>query len=395
MDFTYLKQFMDKLALEKSPGNAIEIFKDGKRVFKYAAGLSDVENNVSMTGEEYFNIYSCSKITTVTAAMQLIERGIIIPSDPLSDYIPEYKEMYVKDENGNVDKAKNVITVADLFRMTAGFTYDLSSGGIKKARELTGGKMDTATVARCIASDVLSFEPGTKWQYSLCHDVLAGLVSIVSGMPFREYVKKNIFEPLGMKDTVYHTTPEIEAKTAEQYTFVPNGSDENFDVVEAQMFGNATDGRLKNIGKKVNGFILGPEYDSGGAGITTTVSDYNKLLTALANFGLGLSGERILARGSVELLRTNTLSDKLLPYFSWRQLKGYGYGYGVRTLIDKAAAGSVGNIGEFGWGGAAGATALVDPKIDMAFFFVQHTCNPREEYYQPRLRNVVYNCIER
>lgn len=131
----------------------------------------------------------------------------------------------------------------------------------------------------------------------------------------------------------------------------------------------------------------------GGAGIITTVSDYEKLLAALANGGLGLNGERILSAYSIELLKTNRLTAELLKDYNWKAKVGCGYGLGVHTHMSPAESGLISNIGEFGWGGAAGASAIVDTKANLAVFYVQHTLNPREEYYQPRLRNVVYSCL--
>lgn len=392
MDFSNVKNFMDKLSREKVPGNAVEIYLGGKRVFSYASGYSNLESKTSMTGSEHLFIYSCSKLTTVTAAMQLLERGEILATDPLYDYIPEYREMYINRGNGEFEKAKNPILIKHLFNMTAGFSYNMNTDAFKKARELTGGRMNTDVVARCIASDPLSFEPGTRWQYSLCHDVLAGLVSIVSGKSFRDYVKENIFEPLGMNNSYYHVNEKILSNMAEQYSFVPKGQDTNFDIVEAQKYGKTNEGTIVNVGKR-NSHIHGEEYDSGGAGIITTVGDYALLTAALAGYGKGINGERILSKGSVELMRTNTLGEEQLKNFNWAQVCGYGYGYGVRTLIDKANAGSVGNLGEFGWGGAAGATALIDPEAELGVFYAHHMLNPREEYYQPRLRNVIYSCL--
>ena len=139
-------------------------------------------------------------------------------------------------------------------------------------------------------------------------------------------------------------------------------------------------------------FRSGPAYDNGGGGITTTINDYSKFCVALANGGVGATGEKILSAGTIDLLRTNQLNSEQIKTFTWPQLKGYGYGLGVRTLIDKAA-GTTGNVGEFGWGGAAGATVLVDPELKLSVFYAHHMLNPQEDYYQPRLRNVVYSCI--
>ncbi|MBQ8509950.1 MAG: beta-lactamase family protein [Clostridia bacterium] len=393
MNFTNLKNFIDRMADRRTPGNAITVYKDGQLVYQYAAGVADIDSGRVLTGGEYYNIYSCSKVMTVTAAAQLLERGVFLLTDPLHEYIPEYKNMRVRQKDGTLVDAQKPITVGDLFSMTAGLNYNLNSDAIRRAGELTGGKYDTETVARCLASESLSFEPGTHWQYSLCHDVLAALVGILTGMPFRDYVKANILDPLDMGETVYHHTPEIEAKMATQYRFVPDDQSENIlDLVEAQKRGAAKDGKFENVGLGVS-HILGEEYDSGGAGITTTCGDYAKLAAALAGGGLGVNGERILSARTVELMKTNRLGEEQLRDFNWKQLRGYGYGLGVRTHINPAKSGSIAPLGEFGWGGAAGATVIIDSTLNLGVFYVQHVLNPREEWYQPRLRNVVYGCL--
>ncbi len=394
MDFQYLKNFMDMMAQERTPGNAVEVRIGNECVFKYAAGYSDLETKTKLTGDEYFNIYSCSKITTMTAMLQLLEKGKFLVTDPLYDFIPEYKTMYVDDGEGNIREAKRPITIGNLITMTAGLTYNFKTDAVEKARKLTNGKMNTDVFARCKAEDPLIYDPGDKWRYSMAHDVLAGLITIIEGKPFRDYVKENIFDPLGMDKAVYHTTDAIKDKMASQYKFVPTGEECEMDIVAAQEYGRSNDGTFVNIGKEC-AHVLGEEFDSGGAGITTTVSDYMKLLEALANFGIGATGERILTANSVDLMRTNALTQQQLSYFNWVQLAGYGYGYGVRTLMDRAKAGSVGNIGEIGWGGAAGATAIIDPSLNLSVFYVQHCHNPREGFYQPRLRNVIYTSLGR
>jgi len=389
MDFTPMKEFMDRLTSWRIPGNSISVCINNEEVFNYQSGYDDYENKIKMRNDRLFNIYSCSKVTTVTAALQLYEKGYFLLDDPLYDFIPEYKEMYLKDKDGNIKKAEKPITMRNLFTMTSGLSYNCETPAFDKAREITGGKMDTLTVAKCVAGDLLSFEPGEKWQYSLSHDVLAGAVAAISGKKFRDYVKENIFTPLEMNESYYHNDDVID-RVAEQYNYI--NSTES-DLVKLQSAAdNKSDGRIENVGKKVR-HIFGPEYDSGGAGITTSVSDYSKLASALANGGVGRNGERIIASSTIELMRTNQLNDEHMKNFSWPQLKGYGYGLGVRTLIDKAKSGSCGNIGEFGWGGAAGATVLVDLDLKLSMFYAHHMLNPQEEYYQPRIRNVLYTCL--
>ena len=178
MNFEYMKNFMDSLTEWIIPGNSVVIYKDGKKVFEYSSGYSDLEKKIKKTGEEQLYIYSCSKVATVTAALQLYEQGKFLLSDPLYEYLPEFKKMYVKDGD-RIKAAENPITIRDLFTMTAGLSYATNTPEFEKARQLTDGKMDTRTVIKCLAEEPLLFEPGARWNYSRCHDVLAVLAEVV------------------------------------------------------------------------------------------------------------------------------------------------------------------------------------------------------------------------
>ena len=386
MNFEPLKEFCDALTSWRIPGNAVSVCVDGKEVFSYASGYADVEKKEPMTADKLIYIYSCSKVATVTAALQLYERGLFLLDDPLYDIFPEYREMYIGDGRGGVKKAQNPITLRHLFTMTSGLTYNTDTDAFKIARGRTNGRMNTLEVVRCIAKDPLSFEPGTHWQYSLSHDVLAGVVEAVSGKRFSDYMKENIFEPLAMNDTYYHENEEIKSRMAQQYVFVNRSETDLAKLQSAGTESNKSGGFLRKA--EGNTCIFGEEYDSGGAGIITSVADYSKLCRALS-----VGGEGVLSKGTVELLRTNQLlTDGLRKNFNWEQLKGYGYGLGVRTLVDKALSGTTGNVGEFGWGGAAGATVTVDPDRKISLFYAHHMLNSQESYYQPRLRNVLFAC---
>ena len=392
MNFDILKNCLDNFVSQGyAPGNSVLVYLNGELVFDYACGYSDVKNKIQMTGSEHVFLYSCSKITTVTAALQLLEQGKFLLSDPLSNYIPEYKNMYVKDADGNLNPAKKPITIKNLFNMTAGFSYDTNVASIKKAIELTNGKMDTATVIKTYAQEPLLFEPGERFNYSMCHDVLAYLVEVISGKKFSQYVKENIFAPLGMKNCVYHLTDDIKKLMAPQYWFVSDGREDVDDIVRAQSVCDSKNGKFADKGL-INNLIFGEEYDSGGAGIIASPREYIKLLAALSNSGTGLNGERILSPYTVELMRTNSLDENQLSSYhkDWSYLKGYGYGLGVRTVMDRANAGAIANHGEFGWGGAAGSSIHIDPELGLAVLYTKHTLCPREGYYMPRLRNCIY-----
>lgn len=384
MNFEYMKNFMDSLTEWIIPGNSVVIYKDGKKVFEYSSGYSDLEKKIKKTGEEQLYIYSCSKVATVTAALQLYEQGKFLLSDPLYEYLPELKKMYVKDGD-RIKAAENPITIRDLFTMTAGLSYATNTPAFEKARKLTDGKMDTRTVIKCLAEEPLLFEPGARWNYSLCHDVLAVLAEVVSGMRFSEYMKKHIFEPLDMNNSYYHAPNDV--IISPQYIYEIQDTK---NIVELQQKEHTTGVVKRAYG---NELVFGENYDSGGAGIITTVDDYAKFAAALANSGTGLNNNRILSSATVKLMKTNQLNEAQRKTMNWRRLRGYGYGLGVRTLIDKAESGSNSSIGEIGWGGAAGATIIADTEEKVALFYAHHMLNPQEEYYQPRLRNVLYSCL--
>lgn len=391
MDFTYLKDFMDRLTAQHVPGNSIVVYHENREVFRYSSGYCDLESKTPMCGNELLNIYSCTKPATVTAALQLYERGYFLLNDPLYEFMPEFKDMYVKDKSGEIKKAKNPITIRHLFTMTSGFTYEKYSPSMQQAISDTNGKMPTVQALRYLAKEPLAFEPGTHWKYSLSHDVLAAVVEIISGKRFQDYVKEEVFAPIGVTDIHFHQTEDTLARTASQYMFKTG---EEIDIAKGQISAAGKDGYWEKQTKD-NDLLYGPDYDSGGAGIIVSVPDYAKFASCLANGGIAPNGAQILSAGTIELLRTNQLNDTQLKDFNWSQLQGYGYGLGVRTMIGRKTAGFNGPVSEFGWGGAAGATLSADPDSKFAYFYAHHMLIPKEEYYQPRLRNVAYSCLYR
>ncbi len=391
MDFTNLKNFMDHLTQWRIPGNSITVYKNNKVVYMYQSGYSNLEKHIPMAGGELFYIYSCSKPLTVTAALQLYEKGSFLLDDPLYELIPEFRHVSVV-EGERLVPAKTPITMRHLFTMTAGLDYDLNAEWKSIAKQKTNGKMNTVETIRCLAEKPLLFHPGEQWNYSLCHDVLAAVVEVISGQKFRDYVQKNIFDVLDMKTARYHADAQTQSQMAEQYRYL--SAEDTSDLVQLQMqnpINEKDPGRVINVGKN-NSLIFGEEYDSGGAGIITSVEDYAKFANAMANGGVGATGEKILSSGTIDLLRTDQIKG-LNCDFKKFCFTGHGYGLGVKTMNDRAQSGSNGSIGEFGWGGAAGATIHMDPQQNLAYFYAHHMLNPQESYYQPRLRNVIYSCL--
>ncbi len=372
MDFQPVEKFLEHILAERVPGYDCIIMKQNEQVFRKTDG--------DLKRDSIFNLYSATKVITCTAALQLFEQGRFLLTDPVSDYIPEFKNMQLRvtreDGTTGLVPAKNPIRIRDLFTMSAGLTYDLQYPSILRVREETQGRCPTVETVRAIAGEPLIFEPGAHWAYSLCHDVLGALVEVVSGQRFGEYLKEHIFAPLGMKDTGFYLNAEQKKRLANQYQF----SDEL---------------KKPELITQVNQFRLGSEYESGGAGLYSCAEDYALFAAAMANGGTDKNGTYILGRNTIDLMRANHLSSEALKDFNWTQMAGYGYGLGVRTMMDKAAGGALSSLGEFGWGGAAGCYVMIDPDRQIGVFYAQHMLNNQEPYIHPRLRNLVYTCLDK
>ena len=378
MNFDRMKDFQEYLVRWRVPGNDCLVTKDGETVYRYQAGWADAEAGRRMQGDELYYFWSASKVITTSLAMRLHESGLFTMNDPLSAYMPEFREMTIRqkiDGHEELVPAKRPILVRHLFNMTAGFDYNFGTPAIAAVREKTDGRCPTREIARAIARSPLCFEPGERWQYSLCHDVLGAFIEVIAGKPLRQYAREALFDPLGMTDTCYNLPDEEKRKRfAVQYRF--------------------KDDLNRCVPAPDCGHILGPDYDSGGAGVVSSCADYAKFAALIAAGGTSGDGYRYLSPATIDLWRTNTLDERQIASYNWSQLVGYGYGFGVRTMMDRAAAGSVGPVGEFGWGGAAGVWVILDPDHRVSLTYTQHMLNNQEAFISPRLRNIIYSCLD-
>jgi len=331
-----LKRFCDSFLEKGLPGFDLIVYKDGQCILRHMNGYSDVENKIPVSGKERLNMYSCSKPITCTALLQLWEKGLFSLDDKLSDYMPEFAEMTVRTEDG-IKKAENPILIHQLFSMTAGFSYDTESAMLKKCKEETNGRCPTRETMRYLAKEPLSFEPGTRYQYSLCHDVLAALLEVLTGQKFEDYVKEHIFEPLGMTRSTFLMSDDELDTIAPQYSFFT--------------------GSLKQISKYIWPYKLGSEYASGGAGLISTAEDYIK-------FCEGLRTYQLLKPETVALMSTNRLSAQQKKP-NWVK-ENYGYGLGVRCHKEGQP------YTDFGWGGAACSYLSIDTQTGVCVFFGAH-----------------------
>lgn len=387
MDFSKLTAYLNTLEERYGvPGLDLKIMKEHQVVYRYMTGFRDYGRTVPVSGNDLYDIYSCSKVITMVGVMQLVEQGKIGLYDPLDKYLPEFGSMYYATDfrpgefplvwptmRSPLAPARNKMLIHDLMSMTAGMSYDVDAESIRRVVRETDGQADTRQIVAAMAGMPLVCEPGTRWSYSLGHDVLAAVVEVVSGLPFREYMRRNVFEPLGIQDMYYQTPADQEYRLSAKYA-----KDWNT-------------GEIKPDSSMI--YRITKNYDSGGAGLTTTVDEYCKVMEALANGGVGGSGQQILKPESILTMGKNWLSEAEQADFSKTGKVGYGYGLGVRVLTDPTKSRSP--VGEFGWDGAAGAFSLADPTNHVSMFYAHEILGMLEAYsdIHPTIRDLAYEAM--
>ena len=379
MNFEPLKQFLDNCLPSLSiPGSDTVIYKGHEQIFRYQSGYENIRLGTPMRPDSLYHMYSVTKVSTCVAATQLIERGEILITDPVSAYFPEYRNITVKVKNPDgtedIRPAKTPLLIKHLLTMTAGIDYNLSRPSIERVKKATDGKCPTLDIVRALPEDPFIFDPGANYQYSLALDIIGGLVELVSGKKLSAYMKENIFDPLGMKNTSFGLTDSKLERLATQYAY------ENKKAVE--------------IPKDYNPYVFGSEYDSGGAGLISCVDDQILLADALTHLGMGKSGNRILSSYGVNLMRTNALNEVQYKTFNnTAHVRGYGYGYGVRTNMHPEDSGNIMPIGEFGWDGAKLSYLSSCPETGISIFHAEHM-GALHGTVIPRLRNIIYSCLD-
>ena len=350
--FAPLKRAVDMLAPAHMPMGDVRVWENGREVFSYHAGFRDADKSVPITGEEVYPAYSMTKLLTAALLLQALDEGIVRLNDRLADYIPEFGEMSVREIDGrqvSVRKSRTPITLLHLITMTAGLNYDLNL--LKK--------LPTVASVSQLAAHPLSFEPGSHWQYSLCHDVLGAVLELAYGKKLRDLFRERFFAPLGMGHSCLLGELKDLSPLTPQFTTVKNGY--------APCATNT-------------GFTPCPEYDSGGAGLVCTAGDYARFLDAFA------SGR--LAKGNiVPLLEQYALTGAQAADVSWPQLKGYSYTLGMRIPSESGAY-------DFGWGGAAGAYALMDFGRKTSLTFFTNLLGGDEVLCHFSLRDALYECLK-
>ena len=345
-------------------GGVALVARHGKVAYLKAVGNADRDAKKPMRTDNLFRICSMTKPFTSVAVMMLYEEGRFMLNQPVSDFIPEFKNMKVLNPPFPQDKtsppgalvdAKRPITIRHLLTHTSGLTYGGARLGetYRKAGVATGLLQQEGTISEMIkklAAQPLMFQPGDTWEYSLADDVLGYLVEVVSGTPLDKFFEERIFKPLGMKDTCFYLPDDKVARLATAYSY---DAEKRLQPI--------LDGQVMEGYYSADYPYRGPRtFFAGGAGLSSTAEDYYRFCQMMLNGGQ-LNGKRLLSRKSVELMSHDHVGEK-------RQDGGYGLGFGVNSEPQHLT--ELGSMGTYYWGGFFYTSFVIDPKEDMIAIFM-------------------------
>ena len=380
------------------PGAVLLIARRGKVAHYEALGVRDPQTSDAMPVDAIFRLASMTKPMVSMAIMMLVEEGRMALTDPLSRYLPEFKNLQVgveqKDASGEtrlvLEPMRREMTIQDLLRHTAGLTYGggLPGVGIQhpvdpvyrslKVRSF-GGSDSVATFMDKLGQTPLAYQPGERWMYSLATDACGALVEIISGMPFAQYLQQTIFDPLGMTDTSFQVSADKQPRLAANYQ---RGADKKLALIDDP----ATSAYLK-----------APGFCSGGGGLTGTTADYLRFCEMLRRAG-ELDGARIIGPRTLAMMHMNHLKSgqdlmsSAIGSFAETAYAGVGFGLGFASTMDQVAAGVLGG-GDYYWGGAASTIFAIDPKEQLSMVFMTQLMPSSTFNFRGQLKNLLYGAI--
>jgi CubicO group peptidase (beta-lactamase class C family) len=354
--------WMDRLVAEgRLAGLSVSMQRRGRTVYARACGQADLARGTPFTLDTVARIYSMTKPLTSVAVMQLYEQGLFQLDDPVSRFMPEFRDMRVA-VGGNrakieTEPARRDITVRDLLTHTAGLTYGFMEATLvdavyrEKGIDFLAKEGTLAEMTARAASAPLLAQPGAAWNYSVATDVLGHFVAVVSGRPFAEYLHDEVIAPLGMTETGFHVRPDQMDRFCACYAYDRERKLRPFD------------------GSVESSFAQAPAIPSGGGGLVSTAANYHRFCRMILNGG-EIDGRRLLGRKTVALMTANHLPGDLAamgtPRFAETSYAGIGFGLGFSVMLDPAKAQIVGTPGEVAWGGMASTAFWIDPVEELA-----------------------------
>ena len=344
----------------KLPGMATVVTRRGQVVHYERFGLAHVERSEPVALDTIFRIYSMTKPVVSVALMMLYEQGHFQLDDPVSRFIPAFRDLRVFEDGTALQYRttfpEREMTIRDLLTHTSGLTYGFMArhpvDALYRRAKLEARDKTLAEMVDLLAGIPLLFSPGTRWSYSVASDVIGRLVEVISGETLDAYFARRIFEPLGMVDTAFAVPEGDGHRLAACYAPSPSG------------------GMILLDEPSTSDYLKQPAMLSGGGGLVSTVADYHRFTQMLLNGG-EFNGARLLGRKTVEYMTTNHLptGDDLAsmgqPVFSETTYEGIGFGLGFSVMLNPARAQVIGSVGEFAWGGAASTMFWVDPSEEL------------------------------
>ncbi|HET9692505.1 MAG TPA: serine hydrolase domain-containing protein [Acidimicrobiales bacterium] len=376
----------------KLAGCSVAVVRHGEVAHASYLGLADRERDVAVDEGTIWRIYSMTKPITGVALMTLYEQGYFQLSDPVSRFIPSWKrqKVAVRGSDGTVELVEpdRPVSVRDVMMHMSGIGYgtanadlDLGNPADRGSAPVIRHDASLEAMAERLADEPLRFQPGTHWLYSLGTDVCSRLVEVISGQPFDEYLRRVVFEPLGMVDTGFSVDDDRVGRLAANYG--RNSRRELVCIDDPQ----------------TSSYRRPPSFLSGGGGLVSTLPDYVRFASMLANGG-ELDGRRVLGRKTVELMTLNHIpggrgmADVALPgSYGEVGFDGMGFGLTMAVSLGQAQAQVIGSPGEFMWGGAASTTFWVDPAEDLAVVFMVQFMPSGTFNFRGQLKTLVYPAI--
>ena len=371
----------------KIVGCQIAVARHGINAYFKSFGLMDRERRRPMADDAIFRIYSMTKPITSIALMTLFEQGHFQLNDPVSRFIPEWRDhkVWISGEGAKMEVAAPArpMTMRHVLSHTGGLTYGATNHPVDRIyREQMVQRERGETLAAFVqklAHVPLRYHPGERWMYSLSTDVCGYLVEAISGKRFDRYLQETIFGPLEMRDTAFFISRTNTGRFAANYERQPDKS-------------------LKLIDDPADSTYLSePTFFSGGGGLTGTTADYMRFSEMLRRGG-ELDGNRIIGSRTLSLMHKNhlaggkDLTQMAIGAFSETAYEGVGFGLGFATTLGEVEAGTIG-AGDYYWGGAASTIFWVDPKEDLVVVFMTQLMPSATFNFRGQLKNIIYSAI--
>ena len=383
-NFQTLDRLLQSFVDNGLPGCTLHVTQHGETIYEGFFGMANRETGEKITDRSIFRMASMSKLPLYTTMMILYERGEFLLSDPISRFLPEWESSrkYVRLPNGYVTTVptSRPINISDTLSMKCGLPYCNSYGptdnltlrAMQRAMQplVAKGHFTNREQVAAISTVPLACEPGERWIYGFSSELAAAIIEAVCGKGIDDVFQELLFDPLEMPSTRSRFFGDTQQRMV-------------------QLYRRESDRTLTPVNLPIDEKHLpGEEHEEGWARLFSTGSDYSHLMTMLACGGV-YKGRRILGRKTIDMMRANGLPNGLEgSYFA-----GYGYGYGVRTLMTHAE-GSNGSLGAFGWSGGFGTWCESDPSEELAVVYMHNMVPCEEEYYHLRVRSAVYGCLE-